>query len=152
MRNEDIPIASSIVCACYAWLAKAEGYTSDETIRLINERGLPEAIVAQQQECHFLVAEIDGEIEGVAAISKNIITKLYVAPDQFRKGIGSKLFDSSEKYISEQGYNDIFLGAFPVSAGFYEAKGMELEDTKITAGGPIKGRPVLLYRKSIKAQ
>jgi ribosomal protein S18 acetylase RimI-like enzyme len=149
MQDADISAASAVVCECYKWLAQIEGYTVEETARLIQERGSIEAITSQKQECHFIVAEFGGEIAGVAAIFKNIITKLYIAPQHFRKGIGSRLFDDSEKYISDTGYTDIFLGAFPVSAGFYEAKGMELEETKITAGGPIKGRPVLLYRKSI---
>jgi GNAT superfamily N-acetyltransferase len=149
MQDADISAVSDVVCACYAWLAKEEGFSSDETRRLIAERGSVEAINSQRQECHFIVAESDGQIAGVTAIFKNIITKLYIDPAHFREGIGSLLFNSAEKHILKTGFNDIFLGAFPVSAGFYEAMGMELEETKISAGGPIKGRPVLLYRKSI---
>ena len=97
------------------------------------------------------MAEIESEIVGVAATYNNIITKLYVDPKSFRQGIGSALFDAAEKHISSKGFNDIFLGAFPASAGFYESMGMELEDTKISAGGPIKGHQVFLYRKDIKS-
>jgi ribosomal protein S18 acetylase RimI-like enzyme len=149
MNDDDLPEVSRVVCACYVWLAGKEGYTSEEMARLISERGSVEAIASQQKECHFMVADAGGKIMGIAATSKNIITKLYIDPEHFRKGIGSRLFDAAEKHIANDGYNDIFLGAFPVSAGFYEAKGMELEERKVTTGGPIKGRMILLYRKVI---
>lgn len=149
MNDNDLAEVSRIVCACYVWLAGQEGYTPEETARLIGERGSAEALVSQQKECHFIVAESDSRIVGIAATSKNIIIKLYIDPDHFRKGIGSRLFDAAEKHIANDGYNDIFLGAFPVSAGFYEAKGMELEEKKLTTGGPIKGRMIWLYRKEI---
>jgi ribosomal protein S18 acetylase RimI-like enzyme len=149
MNDDDLPEVSRVVCACYVWLAGKEGYTPEETACLIRERGSIEALVSQQKECHFMVADAGGKIKGIAATSKNIITKLYIDPEHFRKGIGSQLFDCAEKHISSEGYNDIFLGAFPVSAGFYEAKGMELEEKKFTTGGPIKGRMIWLYRKEI---
>ncbi|HBC47492.1 MAG TPA: hypothetical protein DEO84_01265 [candidate division Zixibacteria bacterium] len=149
MNDNDLSEVSRIVCACYVWLAGQEGYTPEETSRLISERGSAEALISQQRECHFIVAEMDGKLTGIASTSKNIITKLYVDPEYFRKGIGSRLFDAAEKRIANDGYNDIFLGAFPVSAGFYEAKGMELEEKKLTTGGPIKGRMIWLYRKVI---
>ena len=149
MVDNDLAEVSRVVCVCYVWLAGKEGYTSEESARLISERGSVEALVSQQKECHFIVAEMDGKLTGIAATSKNIITKLYVDPEYFRKGIGSRLFDAAEKHIANDGYNDIFLGAFPISAGFYEAKGMELEEKKLTTGGPIKGRMIWLYRKVI---
>ena len=149
MRDDDISAVSDIVCACYNWLARVEGYTPEETSRLISERGSPEAVSTQRKKCHFIVATIDDGVVGAVAIHKNTITKLYISPDRFRQGIGSALFDSAEKYIAGTGYNDIFLGAFPSSARFYEAKGMELEGEKIATGGPIKGRTILLYRKEV---
>ncbi len=149
MRKNDIAAISDIICACYRWLAEMEGYTTRETSLLIEKRGSCKALTEQQRECHFIVAEINDELKGASSIHKNEIMKLYVDPNHFCKGIGSALFTYAEKIIAEQGYDNILLGAFPSSAGFYEAMGMELENEKISAGGPLKGRRILIYSKII---
>jgi ribosomal protein S18 acetylase RimI-like enzyme len=150
MRNNDIPAVSDIICAGYKWLAKMEGYTPEETSELINKRGSPEVIAKQREEYRFIVADIDDALVGAVSIRKNEITKLYVVPNLFRRGVGSTLFNHAEKIIADQGYDNISLGAFPSSAGFYEAMGMKKDGEKIPTGGPIKGRRILLYRKKIK--
>jgi len=149
MKEEDISAISAIVCSGYELLSQKEGYMSEETNRLISERGSIEAIISQKRESQFFVAEIEGKAVGVVAISKNIIEKLYVAPEQHGLGIGKTLFNFSEKYIAEQGCTEISLGAFPSSAGFYKAMGMEYEGEKIAPSGPIKGRTIMLFRKRL---
>jgi ribosomal protein S18 acetylase RimI-like enzyme len=150
MRKNDIAAISDIICACYRWLAQMEGYTAEETSNLIEKRGSCKALTKQQQECHFIAAEINDELTGAVSIRKNEIMKLYVDPNHFRRGIGSALFAYAENIIAIRGYDNILLGAFPSSAGFYEAMGMELENEKISAGGPIKGQRILAYGKKIR--
>jgi ribosomal protein S18 acetylase RimI-like enzyme len=150
MKKDDLKAVSDLICACYEWLAKMEGFTSVETSDLIRERGSPEAIAGQWREYQFMVAEIDGEAAGAVSIRGNEITRLYVKPAFFRRGLGSRLFINAEKIIADRGYDNISPGAFPTSAPFYEAMGMKLEYEKIAAGGPIKGHPILVYGKKVR--
>jgi ribosomal protein S18 acetylase RimI-like enzyme len=147
MNDEDIRAVSDIVCAGYEWLSPKEGYSIEETNQLCIQRGSVEVIATQKQKCQFFVAEIDGKAEGMVSIANNIITKLYVATESHGKGIGKALFDFAVKYISDQEYDEISLGAFPSSAGFYKAMGMEQVGEKVSAGGPIKGHKMMLFRK-----
>lgn len=147
MADEDVPAASAIVCAGYLWLGRAEGYTPEETTSLIALRGAPEAITEQRRDCHFLVAEIDGVVMGVASIRKNEFMKLYIAPDRMRQGIGVALFKSAARLIAGKGYDEVILGAFPSAGGFYEVMGMEKIGERSPTRGPIAGRCVYLYRK-----
>lgn len=148
--DEDLLAVRDIVCAGYRLLARLEGFTPEETTRLIDERGLPEAISAQRRECYFIVAESGRQIVGAASIRRNEIAKLYVIPNLSGQGFGTALFEAAERHIIGEGFDEVHLGAFPSAAGFYEAMGMELEGSRINAGGPIDGRMMLLFKKRLK--
>jgi ribosomal protein S18 acetylase RimI-like enzyme len=149
MTDNEVTAVSGIVCAGYNWLARLEGFTPDQTARLIAERGSPEEIIVQRRISCFMVEEIDGFIAGVVSIHGNEISKLYVDPKLGGQGIGKALFEAAEKHIISEGFNEIRLGAFPSAAGFYIAMGMEKEGSRINTGGPMKGRTMLFFRKRL---
>jgi GNAT superfamily N-acetyltransferase len=50
---------------------------------------------------------------------------IYVAPDQHRKGIGSRLFRAVEKAALSRGFDGVLVKAQPAANGFFIALGMQ---------------------------
>lgn len=69
---------------------------------------------------------------GFAFVFKNAVRLICVLPDYCKNKIGSKLLSDCEKYIKDNGYNEViiggasselFIGAVSESAGFFEKCG-----------------------------
>ena len=109
------------------------------------------------------VAEEDGEVRGFmmlgtsrdAGVDKAVtgeIWGIYLAPNQWRKGIGSRMCGYAEELLSSQGFGVITLWVFEANAAarrFYEAMGFRADGTvsEMNADAPLK---VVRYRKELK--
>ena len=101
MRGDEELAVSKLLCDCYRWLAPVEGYTPEQTVALVDERGSVSTVHAESRQQLYLVA-CEGElIVGMVAVSGNVIAKLYVAPEHHGRGIGTALFDVAESRVRD---------------------------------------------------
>jgi len=124
MTTAEIGAVSTLLCDCYRWLARREGYSPEQTEFLLVRRGSEAVVRKESGSQHYLVACSGEVIVGMAAISNNEITKLYVAPSHHGEGIGRLLYQESERLIGEVGFPEVVLGTTPGSMRFYEVMGM----------------------------
>ncbi|MBN1348844.1 GNAT family N-acetyltransferase [candidate division KSB1 bacterium] len=126
MRSEDIPHVSELLCDCYRWLAEKEGYTESQLRWLLTDRGSIPTVERESKTQFYLIAHQAESITGMVAIRANEITKLYVAPEHHREGIGEMLFIAAEQEIRTNGYHEMHLGATDTAIPFYQKMGMTL--------------------------
>ena len=67
--------------------------------------------ILSNPENHIIERRIDNKLIGVSIINKNTVLMLCVDEEYRHKGIGTKLLNQSEKYILEQGYDKVNVGA-----------------------------------------
>lgn len=60
---------------------------------------------------HIIEKRIEGNLIGVSIINKNTIIMLCVDKEYRKKGIGTKLLNQSEKFILDQDYDKVNVGA-----------------------------------------
>ncbi len=77
---------------------------------------------------YIIEKRIDGNLIGVSIINKNTIIMLCVDKEYRKKGIGTKLLNLSEKYITENNYDKVNVGV-----GFdYLMPGVPINDANIS--------------------
>ena len=93
---------------------------------------LPEGQIANGQ---VIVAELDGEVAGFAAIVGGELDGLFVEPDLWGRGIGRALVDAATHEARNRGLA-ISVVANPRARRFYEHCGFSVEDEVQTRFGP----------------
>ena len=84
--------------------------------------------ILSNSDNHIIEKRIDGNLIGVSIINKNTIIMLCVDKEYRKKGIGTKLLNQSEKYILDQDYDKVNVGA-----GFdYLMPGVPINDENIS--------------------
>lgn len=73
----------------------------------------------------IIVAEIDGEVVGFAAVDDAYLSFLYVHPAHYRQGIGRRLLDQSLELATDEAWTIVLAGneaaiSLYQSAGFVE--------------------------------
>ena len=98
----------------------------------------PEAIhlpLAQLANGQVIVAEVDGEIAGFAALVAGELDGLFVEPDLWGLGIGKALVDAATHEARRKGFT-LSVIANPRARGFYERCGFSVEGEEQTRFGP----------------
>ena len=98
----------------------------------------PEAIhlpLAQLANGQVIVAEVDGEIAGFAALVAGELDGLFVEPDLWGLGIGKALVDAATHEARRKGFT-LSVIANPRARGFYERCGFSVEGDEQTRFGP----------------
>lgn len=101
VTQEDIPEAKQVLS--HTWKDTYGSFLSNKTIEKVTTVWHdPEALKAQAMnpEIYFAVAKEEGKVVGLITVRKIdemaiFMNRLYIHPDYQRRGIGSKLFDSS---------------------------------------------------------
>ena len=94
-------------------------------------------------------AALDGiHLTGMASVSGDQITKLYVRPSVFGQGIGRELYEAAESIIAAGGYTRVRLGAFRSAVPFYRRMGLRTSGHK-KATGPLAGVVITLMEKPL---
>jgi GNAT superfamily N-acetyltransferase len=93
---------------------------------------LPEGQIANGQ---VIVAELDGEIAGFAAVVGGELDGLFVEPDLWGQGIGRTLVDAATREARRRGLA-LSVIANPRARRFYEHCGFTLEREEQTRFGP----------------
>jgi GNAT superfamily N-acetyltransferase len=94
------------------------------------------------QSSHFKVAEIDGDLVGMAQVTiKGDIAeldKLFVEPTHLRSGGGRVLFDWAKNTARQAGATTLVIESDPDASGFYRCMGAV--DRGVAPSGSIPGR------------
>src|SRR6185503_355744 len=93
---------------------------------------LPQGQIANGQ---VIVAEIDGEIVGFAAVVGGELDGLFVEPDLWGQGIGRTLADAATHEARKRGLT-LKVVANPRARRFYEHCGFKVEGQEQTRFGP----------------
>ena len=93
---------------------------------------LPEGQIANGQ---VIVAELDGEIAGFAAVVGGELDGLFVEPDLWGNGIGRTLVDAATNEARKRGLA-LSVIANPRARRFYESCGFSVEGDEQTRFGP----------------
>jgi ribosomal protein S18 acetylase RimI-like enzyme len=149
MESEDTAAVSEVLCSCYRWLAKREGYTPAQVAFLLGKRGSEDTVRAESREQLYLVACVDGTLAGMVSVGGKEVTKLYVEPSRHCHGIGTKLLAAAEAAIREAGFDRMLLGTTPGTVPFYESMGMAVAGTRRPTGGPFTDRDVVIMEKRL---
>lgn len=93
-------------------------------------------------ETHITVAEIDGNVLGLAQVSCKgtdaVLEKLFVEPDQLLAGAGARLFSWAVGKARELGAASLVIDADPGAAAFYRRMGAK--DDGLAPSESIPGR------------
>ena len=147
---QDVVQVSEMMCSCYRWLGRENGFSAKQVGFLVSERGSVETIKSESQNQVYLVASINGTVVGVAAVKANEVAKLFVDSNYHGQGIGTMLFDSAQQIITKGRYEEIIVGVMARSAiGFYEKMGMSKYGEKELDTGAFSGCKVPLMRKAV---
>lgn len=98
----------------------------------------PDAIdLPAEQIAHgqVLVADLDGEIVGFAAVVGGELDGLFVEPEHWRRGIGSALVEAATHDARRRGLS-LSVTAGPSARVFYESCGFAVEGEARTRFGP----------------
>jgi GNAT superfamily N-acetyltransferase len=93
---------------------------------------LPPAQIANGQ---VIVAELDGEVAGFAALIGGELDGLFVEPERWRRGIGRALIDAAAHEARRKGLT-LTVIANPGARLFYERCGLTIEGETLTRFGP----------------
>ena len=93
---------------------------------------LPPAQIANGQ---VIVAELDGEVAGFAALIGGELDGLFVEPELWRRGIGRALIDAAAHEARRKGLT-LTVIANPSARLFYESCGLTIEGETLTRFGP----------------
>lgn len=152
MKAADALPISALVSADYHLLAERDCFTVGQLQRLLAERsteGYLRESWLTRWDC--FVAEAEARLLGAVAIDGNEIEELWVDPECHHQGIGSALFRYAEQRMRETGHHLLTLSCATQSARpFYVAMGCTIASTRLCAGGPLEGRFVTRYQKSLR--
>jgi GNAT superfamily N-acetyltransferase len=148
MMQSEIAAVSELLHESYSWLADREQLTSEQFEFLITERGSAESIERESKEQQYIVAVDGADLTGMVAVFGDLITKLYVHPSWFGRGIGRELYEAAEAIIAAEGHARVRLGAFNSAVPFYRHLGLHVTGHK-RPKGPHEGLVFTLMEKSL---
>jgi putative acetyltransferase len=119
----DTPLLAEIFRASIAELT-AEDYNEAQQAAWIASAGDEDALGARLAGELTLVATIDGEAVGFAALKgRDEIDMLYVHPAVAGQGIGAQLMDALEKLAAARGATKLTADVSDTALGFFERRG-----------------------------
>jgi putative acetyltransferase len=119
----DTPLLAEIFRASISELT-AEDYTETQQAAWMASAGDEEAFGARLADELTLVATIDGEAVGFAALKgKDVVDMLYVHPAVAGQGVGAELMDALEKLAAARGATKLTADASDTALGFFERRG-----------------------------
>jgi ribosomal protein S18 acetylase RimI-like enzyme len=147
MEKNDLTAVSGLLCECYRWLGEQGGCTQNQVEFLVSTRGSLDCVTRESETETYLVACRAREVVGVAAVSGNEITKLYVSPACHRQGIGARLLTAAESIIRDSGHGRLMLGAFRSAVPFYRAMGLSVMGRRTCTPAALAGLYMVLMQK-----
>jgi len=149
MTEADDEIGSSIAAACYRFTAELDGLTEDQVGGAIREWCTPQYMAISRAKDIAIVAELDGEIVGLAATRADSLQEMFVDPRHHRKGIGRALFQSAERTVAESAHPRLRVKTTYSALPFYAAMGMHQVATFKPEAGAFVGKTMFVLEKAI---
>jgi putative acetyltransferase len=119
----DTPLLAEIFRASISELT-AEDYSEAQQAAWMASAGDEEAFGERLAQELTLIATIDGEAVGFAALKGNdVIDMLYVHPAVAGQGIGAQLVDALERLAAARGATTLSADVSDTALGFFERRG-----------------------------
>jgi len=145
------------------WHAAYEDVLAPETIEAkLDEWYDPETVrgYLEREDVGYFVAVDDGRVLGYATGGPSdkgedvgFLGAIYVDPDHWGEGIGSRLLDRIESFLAERGYERLrfrVLAENDVGTSFYRSRGYEaVEETETELADEVA--PELVFEGPIRA-
>lgn len=145
----DVPDVQRV--ARRGWHAAYEGVLSEETIEAKLDEWYDRATIreyVEREDVGYFVAEADGRVLGYAtggptdgSEDVGFLGAIYVDPDHWGEGIGSRLLDRVETFLADRGYERLrfrVLAENDVGRSFYRSRGYEtVEETETELGEEV---------------
>jgi GNAT superfamily N-acetyltransferase len=111
-----------------SWRAAYRGVVDDRVLDELDVDRRAERWREWAGSATIFVADEDGRLTGFVSTTRgsNEIGALYVAPDHFREGVGSRLLQAAHAAIAAAGYDTATLWVLAANTGaraFYAARG-----------------------------
>lgn len=133
------------------WHAAYEDVLSAATIEAKLEEWYGQASIreyVEREDVGYFVATADGQVLGYASGGPSeegddvgFLGAIYVDPDRWGEGIGSRLLDRVESFLADRGYERLrfrVLAENDVGTSFYRSRGYEVvEETETELGGEV---------------
>lgn len=159
--SRDVPGVQRV--ARRGWHAAYGDILSEETIEAkLDEWYDPTGIreYVEREDVGYFVAEADGQVLGYASGGPSdegpdvgFLGAIYVDPDHWGEGIGSRLLDRVEAFLADRGYDRLrfrVLAENDVGTSFYRSRGYEVvEETETELGGEVVSE--LVFEGPIRA-
>ena len=152
MTEADDEIVSQIAAACYRFTARPDRLTEEQLNGALREWCTPEYMSVSRTKDIAVVAEIDGEIVGVAATHGDSLEMMFVDPSHHRKGVGRALFRSAEQTVARCGHSALRVKTTDSALPFYTAMGMRRVRAYAPESGPFAAKTMFILEKDIWPQ
>lgn len=119
-RPDDVEALVRVLAACNDQLEARGDLTAEHASWRRAHRLLPEVVGLHVTAQTWLVAEVGGQVVGLAAVDGEELARLYVEPALQGRGHGTALVRAAEAHVSDAGGQRVFLGAHPGAVAFYE--------------------------------
>lgn len=142
-----------------AWNAVYDDILQQDTIDAVLDEWYAREQIRQHVEdddLSFFVADDGGGVRGYVSGGKNElgtgeVAAIYVHPEHWRRGIGTRLIDHFEAHGRERGWDSMQIRVIAendVARSFYEKHGYVVESTE---EAPLFGEPIteVCYQKSL---
>jgi len=128
MQDDEVAPAQAVIRRSLAWLADQEGWSEQQLDVMLTDVASADGIRERRARQQSFVACVEGAVVGVAFVSRNEVSHLYVAPRHHRQGVGTALFRAIEEGLRRTGHTELRLKSTATSAPFYQAMGMSVRE------------------------
>ncbi|MDD9939356.1 MAG: GNAT family N-acetyltransferase [Myxococcales bacterium] len=152
LHGADVEAVCDLLGRCYRWLGDRGEYSREQALSLARTRAAPAVLREEARSETCFVAVVDSRIVGVSSVGGNELTRLYVAPEHHRSGVGSLLFRMAERTVRFRGFDELVLGTTASAVPFYVAQGVQETGVKSHGLPGFEDRQVVLMSKTPAAE
>ena len=152
MTEADDEIASRIAAACYRFTAEPDQLTDEQLNGALHQWCTSAYMAVSRAKDIAIVAEIDGEVVGVAATRGDSLMEMFVDLSYHRKGVGGALFRSAEQTVASCGHSVVRVKTTNSALPFYAAMGMRQVQMYAPEAGAFVGTTMFALEKDIAPQ
>lgn len=147
--HDDIPQARALMRLGYEFVAREEGFTSEQIEAAMAGRHSEEAWQEYIDTHTHLGAWLGEELAALGVLRGNEGRFLYVHPRSHGQGLGRTLLEWAEETIRAAGHTCVCITAWPSGAPYYERFGYRIVENCCVQEGPMAGRMYVRMEKGL---